>query len=118
MSKKDISSPSKEKEDFMRKIRSITPERFTDFFKEKGITHLTCPICKRGNVAIPTIYNEPQNSFDYVVPSLTDRPDNDDSYDLSNYSYKILCKNCAHEMYFNVSSIISWAEESKEDHDE
>ncbi|MCW7549190.1 hypothetical protein B5C26_02410 [Photorhabdus luminescens] len=108
----------KSEAELLEALKTITPDVFADFFKEKGITHLTCPICKRGNVTIPIVYDKSQeDSHDYVVPSLTDRLDSDGCYNLANYSYKILCKNCAYEMHFNVSRIISWAEK-KGDHDE
>ncbi|MDE9455933.1 hypothetical protein [Xenorhabdus bovienii] len=124
MSKKDISSPSKEKEDFQKKLRLITPDKFVEFFQGKGIDQLICPICKHGDVAIPTM-SEPSvnsgkefNEWRYVYPSLTPGYDSEDDYTLNHYSYRILCKNCAYEMHFNVNLIISWAEKNNGDHDE
>lgn len=92
-----------------RFFRSVTTSQFAAFMLEKNIDILKCRMCDGNDIAIPTmsdvsVEGEPSHLIPVRVSSMSFNSD----YFLTNYTYRVLCKDCGCETYFNAFPVINW----------
>lgn len=92
-----------------RFFRSVTKEKFSEFMQLKGVDILTCKMCGSDKISMPAIRHVSEDgSPSHLIPTRVKQLDFNSDYFLTNYTYRVLCANCGHEIYFNAFPVIDW----------
>ncbi|EPO2453939.1 hypothetical protein ACT7LO_004325 [Providencia rettgeri] len=92
-----------------RFFRSVTKEKFSEFMQLKGVDILTCKMCGSDKISMPAIRSvSVDGEVSHLIPTRVKQLDFNSDYFLTNYTYRVLCANCGHEIYFNAFPVIDW----------
>lgn len=103
-------------DELIDRLKKITPERLSDFFKSDDIEPV-CSICK-SKVLLVSFESDTETGDQYIVPSVigylrANKKIGMAFTDLDCLSYKLTCSKCSHETYFGVAKVLEWSEEMR-----
>ncbi len=101
-------------------FKRITMKRFMQFLSANGIDKLSCPLCKNSDTLFAPTMKHPDtdDNHDYfLMPVKVKSLDYDYDTMVANYSYRVVCQNCAHEMHFSCQVVAAWDQQNRGDDD-
>lgn len=87
-------------------FRAVTKETLMEFLNDCGVDELRCPVCGGDSMAIPNVAAD--DGTQYLIPIDTNEISYKDKYWITNYKYRVICRICGHEIYFNAWPISDW----------
>ncbi|PVY86606.1 hypothetical protein [Pantoea ananatis] len=103
------------KEELWDKFRKITPEILSQFFFEKGVPRVSCPICNVSDMSVPQtsetidFYNGIKDlRVTYVSPTHVPFFEHEPRFSLLHFEYRLICKNCGYVNRFAVFPVLKW----------
>ncbi|EMB3082886.1 hypothetical protein U8233_002898 [Providencia rettgeri] len=89
-------------------FKHVTAKKFVSYLKDMGVVELRCPICGGNDIAMPVIGHVSIEEGMFLRPTRMKPIGLDLDEILDNYSYRLLCKKCSHEIYFNCYPIVGY----------
>lgn len=102
-------------------FKRITMKRFMQFLSANGVDNLSCPLCKNSDTLFAPTMKHPDtddNRHHFLMPIRVKSLDYDYDTMVANYSYRVVCQNCSHEMHFSCQVVVAWDQSNKVANDE
>lgn len=97
-------------------FQNVTMEKFLHFLSINHIKELSCPLCKYSDeLIVPTMRypDSDENDHYFLTPVKVKSMDYDHDTLIANYSYRVICQRCGHEMHFSCAPVAFWDQNEK-----